>query len=203
MRIHSFMQRPARNAISAVAIVAALGIAASAVAPREGHSEAAFSPYVAPDGTIRVPPNYRTDWIFVGTWSIASQNVERSAQAGAHGAAGLHNVYTQRSTLEAYRNTGKFPDGAVFVKELLTTKTAPMTTGIASRGDAIEGWFIMIKDTEGRFEGHPLWGDGWGWALFDVDNKLKTKNYEADCIACHLPAKQSDWIYIEGYPLLK
>ena len=30
-------------------------------------------------------------------------------------------------------------------------------------------WFVMIKDTKNRFPNNPLWGDGWGWALFKAD----------------------------------
>ena len=30
-------------------------------------------------------------------------------------------------------------------------------------------WFVMIKDEKGRYPGNPLWGDGWGWALFKTD----------------------------------
>ncbi len=29
--------------------------------------QAGFSPYVDDQGTIRVPENYRTDWVFLGT----------------------------------------------------------------------------------------------------------------------------------------
>lgn len=79
--------------------------------------------------------------------------------AGPHGAAGLRNVYTRRHPLEAHRITGKLPDGTAFVRELRTTKTARMTTWIANRGNATEGWFIMAGDTEGRFEGGPLLGE--------------------------------------------
>jgi hypothetical protein len=62
----------------------------------------------------------------------------------------------------------------------------------------------MIKDTQNRFSGNPLWGDGWGWALFKPDQpKLNVAtDYKVDCLGCHIPAKQSDWIYVEAYPIL-
>ncbi|MFT6274075.1 MAG: hypothetical protein ACJAZ0_000163 [Halioglobus sp.] len=52
----------------------------------------------------------------------------------------------------------------------------------------------MIKDTQNRFSGNPLWGDGWGWALFKPDQpKLNVAtDYKLDCLGCHIPAKQSD-----------
>jgi len=46
---------------------------------------------------------------------------------------------------------------------------------------------------------------GWGWALFDGKDRTKTKttDYKADCLACHVPVKNSDWVYVNGYPVLR
>ncbi len=170
----------------------------TAVAVTAG-SNSPFSSYVDERGAISVPKDYRTKWTFLGSWSIATKDGE------PRGAAGLHNVYTQPGIVEAYRKAGKFPDGAVLVKELLKTNTEPMTTGQVSRGDEIEGWFVMIKDTQGRFKGNQLWGDGWGWAFFKAGDSTNTitRDYKAECIGCHIPAKRNDWVYVEGYPILR
>lgn len=155
-------------------------------------------------GNISVPDNFRRDWAFLGTWSIAQEDVETSSEASGHGAAGLHNVYTQRATIDHFRRTGKFPDGAVIVKELLKATTKSMTTGTVSRGTEVEGWFVMVKDAKGRFPSNPLWGDGWGWALFSAGqtDETVTTNYKTECIGCHIPARKDDWIYLDGYPVL-
>lgn len=160
-------------------------------------AESDFSPYVTADGTITVPEGFR-DWSFLGTWIVAGGDEDGAA-------AGLHNVYTQPETVRHYRETGGFPDGAVLVKELLAAESEDMTTGYISRASEVEGWFVMIKDTQGRFADHPLWGHGWGWALFEVASPISTvtEDYEAECIPCHVPAEATDWIYVEGYPLLK
>jgi len=155
-------------------------------------------------GNISLPKGFRTEWAFLGTWSVTEADVDRSSEASGHGAAGLHNVYTQRGVAEYFQEKGTFPDGAVIVKELLNAVTAPMTTGIVSRGKAVEGWFVMVKDKEGRFSSNPLWGDGWGWALFNADqgNMPVTQNYKTECVGCHIPARKDDWIYVSGYPVL-
>jgi hypothetical protein len=165
----------------------------------------AYENLVDDAGNITLPENFRTDWTFLGTWSIAVADVEQSSAASRHGAAGLHNVYTQPGVAEYFRENGKFPDGAMLVKELLKAVTAPMTTGTVSRGSEVEGWFVMVKDTEGRFSDSPLWGDGWGWVLFNAGqpDKAVTKNYKTECIGCHIPAKNDDWIYLSGYPILR
>ena len=97
-------------------------------------------------GNITLPKDFRSDWAFLGTWSIAEEDVEPASAASGHGAAGLHNVFTQRGVADYFRRNGKFPDGAVIVKELLKAVTAPMTTGTVSRGSEVQGWFVLVKD---------------------------------------------------------
>jgi len=155
-------------------------------------------------GNITLPRDFRSDWTFLGTWSIAEKDVEHSGAASGHGAAGIHNVYTQRGVAKYFQQNRKFPDGAVIIKELLKATTASMTTGTVSRGHEVEGWFVMVKDTKGRFGSNPLWGDGWGWALFNADRPdiPVTRNYKTECVGCHIPARKDDWIYLSGYPVL-
>ena len=71
--------------------------------------------------------------------------------------------------------------------------------------DTVKQWFVMIKDTQGHFPDNSLWGDGWGWALFEPREPMKNiaTNYRTDCLGCHIPAKATDWVYIEAYPTLK
>ena len=164
--------------------------------PVLGQSPGAFSPYVDADGAISIPPDFR-ERAYLGAWSVAGDD-----EAG--GAAELHVVYTQPESIEAYRRTGEFQDGAVLVKELFGTDTDDMTTGRVSWAKRVTGWFIMIKDREGRFQGSGLWGDGWGWALLSADDPATTvtEDYRAECIPCHVPAKMDDWVYVRGYPAL-
>lgn len=188
--------------IKILVVVVALSLCIASIA--EEPLTSAYGTLVDDAGNITLPKDFRRDWTFLGTWSIAESDVETSSEASGHGAAGLHNVYTQRGVTEYFRQNGKFPDGAVIVKELLKAVTAPMTTGTVSRGNEVEGWFVMVKDTEGRFSSNPLWGDGWGWALFNADRPdiPVTKNYKTECVGCHIPARNDDWIYINGYPVL-
>lgn len=170
-----------------------------------------FSPYVDETGAISFPDDFRTGMVHLGSWFVAD---------GA--ASGFHDVYTEKATVEAYRKTGKFPDGATLVKELRAHKTGPYTTGdkVSHATADLKQWFVMIKDAEGRFPDNPSWGDGWGWALYkpEADSasgggmaaSAKTAkagvnvsaDYQADCLGCHVPARATDLIYIEAYPTL-
>lgn len=156
-----------------------------------------FSPYVDGEGRISLPNDFR-QWAFLGTWAVDSDEEDG-------GVAGFHNVYTQPESAAAYRETGEFPDGTVLVKELFGSTTEDMTTGRVSRASQPQGWFVMVKDGRGRFPDNPLWGDGWGWALFNADDRINTvtTDYQADCLGCHVPAQQTDWVYVQGYPVLQ
>jgi len=184
-----------------LAVLLLLGCASSFA---DGGFTSTYTSLVDDAGNISLPKGYRNDWVFLGTWSIAVPDAERSGEASGQGAAGLHNVYTQKGVADYFRKNGTFPDGAMLIKELLKAETAPMTTGTVSRGVEVEGWFVMVKDTQGRFESNSLWGDGWGWALFrpDQPNVTVTKNYKTECVGCHIPARNDDWIYLSGYPIL-
>ncbi len=153
-------------------------------------------PFVDSDGTIRFPGRVRDQWVHRGRWGSADLN---SADPGQH------DVYTQPESLEAYRKTGKFPDGAVLVKEVRKIESAHMTTGpVTWAGDEVL-WFVMIKDGKGRFLGNENWGEGWGWALFNAGatEKNASTNFRASCLGCHIPARETDWIYVQGYPRLR
>lgn len=154
-----------------------------------------FSPYVDGSGNISLPKDFRTSMVHLGSWFVPEGE-----------ASGFHDVYTEKESVEAYRKTGKFPDGATLVKELRPSNAGDYTTGqnVSRATEGIKQWFVMIKDGRGRFADNPLWGDGWGWALYRPDDPSKNvaKNYQNDCLGCHVPAKDTDWVYTEGYPTL-
>jgi hypothetical protein len=158
--------------------------------------EGATAAVVSETGHLRVPADYRTAYQMLGTWAVAKDDGAGSKQ--------LHVVYASPGAIAAYRKNGHFPDGTVLVKEVFNTTTKVMTTGTVSSAGALAGWFVMVKDNVDRFPGNKLWGDGWGWSWFDATNPEKTTStdYKTDCQACHVPARQSDWIYTDGYPVL-
>jgi hypothetical protein len=148
-------------------------------------------------GSLRVPADYRTSYQFLGSWAVAADRSEGSKQ--------IHTVYASPGAVAAYRKDGRFPDGSVLVKEVFQTATAAMTTGTVSHAQNLKGWFVMVKDSKDSHPGNKLWGNGWGWSWFDAANPTKTTStdFKVDCISCHVPARASDWIYVQGYPALR
>lgn len=153
----------------------------------------AYSSFVSEGGDFTFPADFPTGFVFIGSWAVA----------GASGVAEIHAVYARPVDVSNYKETGKFLDGAVLVKEVTETLGAPHTTGNAFWSHKGKTWFLMVKDSKQRFSSNPLWGDGWGWAQFDPDTKKQiATNYKADCLGCHIPAKKSDWVYAYAYPAL-
>jgi hypothetical protein len=148
-------------------------------------------------GNLHVPDAYRTTYQSLGSWAVGADQGQGSKE--------LHIVYASPGTIAAYRKDGHFPDAAVLVKEVYQAATEPMTTGTVSHADTLKGWFVMVKDSNGRHAGNKLWGDGWGWSWFDADNPSKTTStdYSVNCKTCHVPAQATDWVYVGGYPPLR
>jgi hypothetical protein len=173
-----------------------LGVALGlmAIAPTV-HAHDAFSSYVNSKGEMVLPENYQTDMAHLGTFLVPSG-----------GAAGFHHVYTQPETIAAFKATGEFPDGAVIIKEIRISEKNSYTTGadVSSATADIAQVFMMIKDAEGRFKGNKLWGEGWAWSLHKPgSNKNVATDYKTDCLGCHEPVRDQDFIYTQAYPILE
>lgn len=184
-----------RLGIFQAAALVTVSVTAAASAQTTKGMSAENAPGVGDGGSISVPDvDYRKDWSFLGGYSVLGEE-----------GVDLHAVYTQPETVEAYRETRQFPDGAVLVKELFKTETADLTTGTASWASERVGWFVMVKDSVGSFPDNPLWGDGWGWAFFGADNSTTTTttDYKAECLECHEPVRDTDLSYVQGYPALQ
>lgn len=148
---------------------------------------------------LRVPAeDYRTQWVQIGTFSLA-------ADSPADGARELHTVYAERAAVAAYLATGAFPDGTRIVKEAWSAGTEALTTGTASYADTLKGRFVMVKDAAGALGGGARFGDGWGWAFFKggETRMTVTGDYRIDCLACHEPARDQGLLYLQGYPALR
>jgi hypothetical protein len=144
-------------------------------------------------GNIRKPNDFRDSYPTLGTYMVLDPKGNQ-----------MHLTYASPGAAESYRKTGKFPDGTVLVKQVFGTDHAQMTTGDAHWASGTKVWFVMIKDEKGRYPNNPLWGDGWGWALFKSDalDKQVATDYKKDCLGCHIPARSTDWVYVQGYPVL-
>jgi hypothetical protein len=118
----------------------------------------------------------------------------------------LHLVWASPGTAASYRLNNAFADGAVLVQEVVRGEHGRLTNGVAHFDSLAEtkAWYVMIKDAEGRYPGNRLWGDGWGWALFDADGREKqvAVDYKRECLYCHASMKMTDLVHVGAYPEL-
>ena len=181
--------------IALTVLILLLGILAGNQ-PLKSQSSNSFTGFDLVDktGNIRKPTDVRDLDQLLGTYSVVDFNNDTE----------MHVTYAAPGAAQYYRKNGKFADGTVLVKEVFGTDHGSLTTGEVHWAKATKVWFVMIKDDKGRYPGNPLWGDGWGWALFKADapDKQVATNYKKDCLGCHVPAKATDWVYVQGYPVL-
>jgi hypothetical protein len=198
--MRNIMTLTPRNSIIALAL--ALLTAFLGVTLRGGTQDGSLD-LIDAKGTIRKPPGYRDRYQLLGAFMVLDPT-SMAPDAPKSNGDELHYTYASPGTAEFYRKNGRFADGTVLVKEVLGTSHAQLTTGDAHWAKDTKVWFVMIKDEKNRFPDNPLWGDGWGWALFksDAPDKQVATDYRKDCLGCHLPAKATDWIYVQGYPVL-
>ena len=177
-------------------IFGALGVLA--VAPHErAHAANSAESVADAQGNLHVPKDYQSHYQFLGSWAVAADSDKGSKE--------IHSVYASPGAVAQFKKLGHFADGAVLVKEVFEADTAPMTTGTVSRQKTLKGWFVLVKDSKNSHPDSKLWGDGWGWSWFDAPNPNQTTStdYHKDCQGCHVPAKATDWVYVQGYPPLK
>jgi len=186
-----------KRALTIALLFAFVPFVAAAIAQSEGDNATSRKDL---ESLLHVPAaNYRREWVLLGSFSVRADDPEAGAKE-------LHVVYARPETVEVYRKTGAFPDGAVLVKDVFATKTEALTTGIASYADTLKGRFVLVNDKAGKYAGKsPLWGDGWGWAFYEGTETQKTitTDYQKDCLGCHEPARSQNLIYIQGYTVLK
>lgn len=160
-----------------------------------------FSPWVDAQGTISKPRDYRTDWVHLGSWFVRADE-EASGP-------GVHDVYADPAAVKGFLASGEWPDGATLVKEIHAIEEGSMTTGHAQWAGETGVWFVMVRDREQRFPDNAAWGEGWGWALFTQESPEQSvaESWQGEglsnCRGCHLPAEDTGWVFIEGYPTLR
>ncbi len=177
----------------------------TAITLNAGEIQESFSQYVDNKGNIILPTDFRSTWIHLGTWVVTSTTAAGTERGRFAPVSGIHDVYTQPVSFRGYNKDGKWPDGTILLKEIRIMKWDDLPTGhVIYEGEPSE-WFVMIRDSMGRFSENTNWGEGWGWALFKANNPKKniSTNYRNDCLGCHELARSSDLVFIQGYPILR
>jgi hypothetical protein len=166
------------------AVVAAAGVVA--LAPASEHTGGVATPIVG----IKIFPGYR-DWKLISV---------------AHEAGGLNDIRAivgNDKAIEAYRQ-GKlvFPDGAVIARLAWNYVPSAENNKVFGREQSFVAgsapdWYLqfMVKDSKKYAS-----TGGWGYAQFDKDGKPADEAKHETCFACHVPAKDRDYVFTRYAP---
>ncbi len=147
------------------------------------------------DGELLRPTDHR-EWTFVGA-PVTPNDMNDGEAAFPE----FHNVYIDPASFASYKQTGKFPEGTVILKELVSVGGKAMPSG----NGYFQGEFVsleaMVKDNK-RFSDEPG-----GWAFFRFGEapsytatgaRMKTES----CNSCHSGANE-DYVFTATYPVLR
>ncbi|MFN3750263.1 MAG: cytochrome P460 family protein [Thiobacillus sp.] len=138
-------------------------------------------PAFAADAVVPYPEGYR-NWTHVKSMVIEAGHPLHASFGG------IHHLYANAKAMQGYRS-GKFPDGAVIVFDLLEATRADYAITEGAR--KIAG--VMHKDTK-RYAATGGWGFE-GFAAGDKARRVVGKQAESACFACHAPQKDRDYVF--------
>lgn len=149
------------------------------------------------EGQLIMPKHYR-HWVFVGA-PVTPNDMNNGKAAFPE----FHHVYIDRKSFEAYRKSGKFPDGTVLVKELATVGAKSSASGNGYFPGELSGVAVAVKDSK-RFAKEPGY-----WAYFSFADETGKPLARAKalptaaCNTCHQQGGAEDWVFTQHYPVLR
>jgi hypothetical protein len=144
----------------------------------------AATAFAATHAEVPYPANYRT-WTHVKSMVIEPGHALHAAFGG------IHHLYANDAAMQGYRS-GKFPDGAVIVFDLLEAHAKDNTVTEGAR--KVVG--VMHRDAK-KFAAT----GGWGFEGFAGDSKTTRAvgaNAATACFACHQARAQHEFVF-RGY----
>ena len=148
------------------------------------------------DGQLIRPEGYR-EWIYVGTPLTPNELNPPEAPFPE-----FHNVYIHPADFAHYKKTGKFPDGTILVKELVSVGSKAAVSGNGYFMGEFIGLEATIKDSK-RFKNEPGY-----WAYFSFGHAYPladtAESFPAPaCNACHEASAADDFVFTQYYPVLR
>jgi hypothetical protein len=148
------------------------------------------------DGELVRPTGYRK-WTYVGT-----PVTPNDMNGGNAPFPEFHSVYMNRFAFNRYEKTGKFPDGTVLVKELVSVGSKEASSGEGYFMGEFIGLEVSVKDKK-RFADEPGY-----WAYFSFGHKYPLKETAkaqatSSCNECHDGEADEDFVFTQYYPVLR
>lgn len=151
---------------------------------------------ISSDGKLQQPEGYR-EWVYVGT-PLTPNDLNPPEASFPE----FHNVYIDPVSWDIYKESGKFRDGTILVKELVSVGTKNAVSG--------NGYFMGdYLGLEATIKSSTYFPDEPGnWAYFSFGHSYPlAKTAEAfpanACNACHEASAADDFVFTQHYPVLR
>ena len=150
-----------------------------------------------PEGKMkRLSPAAYRKWIYVGTPITPNDMNDGKANFPE-----FHNVYMDPESFAYLEKTGKYRDGTVLVKELVSVGQKEASSGAGYFQGEFIGLEVSVLDTK-RFSKDP---GHWGYFSFGHSYPLKEvslPNKVDECNRCH-EANATDFVFSKHYPVIR
>lgn len=144
-------------------------------------SMAIVLPTIAAEPLVSYPAGYR-NWHHVKSMVIEKGHPLHEAFGG------IHHLYANPKAVAGYKS-GKFPNGATIVFDLLEAQSADNAVTEGAR--KVVG--VMHRDAK-KYAATGGWGfDGFGGG--DAKNRVVRDNAASACFTCHEPQKDQDYVF--------
>lgn len=146
---------------------------------------------------LQRPTGYQ-EWVYVGTPVTPNDMNDGKAAFPEH-----HNVYIDPKSWSHWKQTGKFRDGTILIKELVSNGSKAAVSG----NGYFQGEFIGLEATIKSKKHSPDEPGNWAYYSFSSkDHKTLTKTAKAfpakSCNACHQASAADDFVFTQYYPVL-
>ena len=148
------------------------------------------------DGSLKQPEGYR-EWIYVGTPLTPNE-----LNGGEAPFPEFHSVYINPKGWDAYKRTGKFPDGTVLIKELVSIGSKEASSGQGYFMGEFIGLEAAVKDSKRFAKESGYWAYfsfGHSYPLAKATRAQKTEN----CATCHQSRAADDFVFTQYYPVMR
>ena len=156
------------------------------------------------DGKAHLPTGL-SKWVFVG--APLTPNALNNGEASF---PEFHHVYVEARNLDAYLETGSFPEGTVFVKELTRVLNPTFPDGSRTEPSG-RGYFngefngidMTVKDSKQFAK-----TNGWGFFTFGHHplpyDESASEASVSQCAGCHIAnVAKTDMTWVQFYPILR
>jgi hypothetical protein len=150
------------------------------------------------EGNLARPEGFR-EWIYVGT-PLTPNDMNKGKAPFPE----FHSVYIDPASWKHYKKTGKFRDGTILVKELISVGSKEAASGKGYFMGEYLGLEATVKDVK-RYAKEP---GNWAYFSFTTGHGEPLKDKApalptSACNACHDANAAEDWIFTQYYPVLR